>query len=590
MRLDPAGIALPARAARQLPVDPAAFVSIRHDHMQPPRRADGVVQMDVGAPARHVGGDRDATGPAGLRHDRGLLGVLPGRKHGVIQPRLRQRGRDGVGRGDRAGADQHRAASLLRGACAADDGPPLVRLGPVHAVTRGAAARRTVGGDRHDAQPVGGPQFAAHVPRGARHPAQVDVAAKERLIADLGPRHLRIGQAHAFLGLDQLVQPLLPRPIRHQPPREFVHDVHLVVLHDVVMVPVKHEQRGQCLAHQFLAPEPPAPDPARGMAEPLEPAATGIGQLDRPLLFAVQVVAAGLQRPGKVQRLAVGRLARLVASGFLGDDERRARLVDQHAVGLVHDPETEPAQHEPPRRRTALAGQPVAEVVEHDLLVRAVGDRMAVGCALRVLLHPGIHMRHAQPQKAVERCHLLGIAGHEIVVHGDHVDWHPRKRGGAGRQRRGQRFPLARRHLGDAAVEHGKPAHQLNREVALAQRAARDLAHQREGGLDRVATEPVAMQVRRKPSGPVPKRRIVERLERGGKAQDAPGPAAVGAGAAADVLAQRADRILCKAVQRGHRLPLAFGIAAADRSRPRLEGGGDAHSENLSRKSCRIAW
>jgi hypothetical protein len=46
---------------------------------------DVAAQHDVGAAARHVGGDGDHPGAAGLGHDLGLAGVLLGVEHLVRQ-------------------------------------------------------------------------------------------------------------------------------------------------------------------------------------------------------------------------------------------------------------------------------------------------------------------------------------------------------------------------------------------------------------------------------------------------------------------------------------------------------------------------
>ena len=63
---------------------------------------------------------------------------------------------------------------------------------------------------------------------------------------------------------------------------------------------------------------------------------------------------------------------------FLGrarDDERRARFVDEDAVDFVDDREVVPALHV--LREVEL--HVVAQVVEAELVVRAVGDVGAVG-------------------------------------------------------------------------------------------------------------------------------------------------------------------------------------------------------------------
>ncbi len=66
--------------------------------------------------------------------------------------------------------------------------------------------------------------------------------------------------------------------------------------------------------------------------------------------------------------------------GLAGDDERRARLVDQDRVHLVDDGEVEPALE----ALAHLGRHVVAQVVEAELVVRAVGDVRMIGLLLLV--------------------------------------------------------------------------------------------------------------------------------------------------------------------------------------------------------------
>ena len=86
----------------------------------------------------------------------------------------------------------------------------------------------------------------------------------------------------------------------------------------------------------------------------------------------------------------------------------------------------------------------------------------------------------ADPERLVDRRHPLGVAAGQVVVDGDHVDGIAGERVEEDGERRGQGLALAGLHLGDrAGVEH-HAADQLDVEVALAERAARGLADQRE--------------------------------------------------------------------------------------------------------------
>ena len=69
-------------------------------------------QLDVGAAARHVGGDGDRARHAGLGHDEGFLLVIAGVQHMVLDLALLEQLGELLGFLDRGGADQHRLAAL----------------------------------------------------------------------------------------------------------------------------------------------------------------------------------------------------------------------------------------------------------------------------------------------------------------------------------------------------------------------------------------------------------------------------------------------------------------------------------------------
>src|SRR5882672_10603443 len=158
-----ARVALPARAAAQLVVDATGLVPLRADDVQPARSDHLVVQVlplaaqlrdaafliglghvllflqkvdplldvaaehDVGAAARHVGGDGDDLGAPRLRHDLRLARVLLGVQHLVRQLLLLQHPRDELGVLDRGRAHQHRLAAVVAAPDVVDDrGKPVL--------------------------------------------------------------------------------------------------------------------------------------------------------------------------------------------------------------------------------------------------------------------------------------------------------------------------------------------------------------------------------------------------------------------------------------------------------------------------------
>jgi hypothetical protein len=87
-----------------------------------------------------------------------------------------------------------------------------------------------------------------------------------------------------------------------------------------------------------------------------------------------------------------------VILGLAGDDQRRAGLVDQDGVHLVDDGVVEAALH----ALAQLIHHVVAQVVEAELVVGAVGDVRRVGRLLLVVGHLRQVAAHAQAQEAVD--------------------------------------------------------------------------------------------------------------------------------------------------------------------------------------------
>ena len=123
----------------------------------------------------------------------------------------------------------------------------------------------------------------------------------------------------------------------------------------------------------------------------------------------------------------------------------------------------------------------VAEIVEAELVVRAVGDVAPVrGVTLRI---PEVVLDHADrhSEEAVDAAHPVGVAAGEIVVDGDDVNALASEGVQVGGQRRDQGLALAGLHLGDLAAVQHDAADELHVEVPHAEHAPSGLAHHRKG-------------------------------------------------------------------------------------------------------------
>ena len=100
-----------------------------------------------------------------------------------------------------------------------------------------------------------------------------------------------------------------------------------------------------------------------------------------------------------------------------GDDERRARLVDEDAIHLVDDGEIVPALD-----HIVLAHlHVVAEVVEAQLVVGAVGDVAGIRVAALLIVEAVHDDADRQAEEFVDLAHPLAVAFGEVVVDRHHV-------------------------------------------------------------------------------------------------------------------------------------------------------------------------
>src|SRR5262249_22049534 len=152
-------------------------------------------------------------------------------------------------------------------------------------------------GNAYDRQAIDRPQLVRHLTRRSRHPGQPEVAAEETLIADASQGLVARAELTAFLDLDELMQALLPRAVRHEPPRVLVHDLHLAALEERARVGVEEVTGHEGLARELLAPEPAHPQAAQGLDELGQPrhaaraqAQDALGRLDGEVTVEDQLV------------------------------------------------------------------------------------------------------------------------------------------------------------------------------------------------------------------------------------------------------------------------------------------------------------
>ncbi len=280
------------------------------------------------------------------------------------------------------------------------------------------------------------------------------------------------------------MQPFRIAAAFHHAPGELVDDDDRALAHDVVAVAQEQLVRAQRLVdvmHQrdvldvveraVFLDEP-------GLAHQLLHAlVAALGEDDRAHLL-VQLEMLGFE----LRNDAVHGVVKLGSVlDRAGNDERRARLVDEDRVHLVHDGEGMALKlfRPAPELHHVRDGifHVVAEIVEAELVVRAIGDVAAIGGAALAVVEFVKDAADGEAEESVDLSHPLGVAPGEVVVHGHNMHAPARQRIEIGGQRRNQRLALAGFHLGDTAGMEHHAADKLHVEMALAQRPARGFPH-----------------------------------------------------------------------------------------------------------------
>ena len=445
-------------------------------------------EQDVRAAAGHVGGDGDHAEAAGLGDDLGFLLVELGVEDDVAHAFSLEDVGEQLGFFDAGGADED---GLLGGVQALDligDGEVLFLRGAVDDVRIFDAEHLAVGGDDDDVQLVDLVELGGFGLGGAGHAGELFVEAEVVLEGDGGERLVFLADGDAFLGFDGLVQAIGPAAAGHEAAGELVDDDDLAVLDHVLDVALVERVRLDGDLDVVLHV------PVFGVGDvadaeelfDLLPALVGDG--DGAGLLVDDVVAGpGLGLRVEVfDHLALFELRDdLVGDGVLvgglvggaGDDERGAGLVDEDGVDLVDDAVVVAALD--------LVGElelhVVAEVVEAELVVGAVGDVGGVGFAA-LLVGEVVHDdADGEAEEAVDLAHPLGVALGEVVVDGDDVDAVAGERVEVAGQRGDEGLAFAGLHLGDLAGVEDHAADHLDVEVAHADDAAAGLADDGEG-------------------------------------------------------------------------------------------------------------
>ena len=257
-----------------------------------------------------------------------------------------------------------------------------------------------------------------------------------------------------FLGLDRLMQAIGPPPARHHAPGEFVDDDDFAVFDDIFDISTIERMRlDRGLDVVFQRPVLRVGDVADA-EQSLHLLPTLIGDRNVAMLLVHHEVAGELRglprRPFDLFTLFELRNnavhAVVLVRRFLTrarDDERRASLIDQDRVNLIDDGVVVSALHAVLEVELHI----VAQIVEAELVVGAVGDIGRIGGAALVVIQIVDDYADAESEEAVQLAHPLGIALGQVVVDRDHMHAAPAKRIEINRKRGDQRLAFAGLHF-----------------------------------------------------------------------------------------------------------------------------------------------
>ena len=280
----------PILMSRSTPSRPGGFLLDTHLEI--------AAELDVGAAARHVGGDRHRARHARIGDDLGFLLVVAGVQHLHVADALclEQLG-EHFRLLDRGRADQHRLAALL---AVDDDVGDLVELLVRRAEDRVVVVLAhdvDVGRHGDDVEAVDVGELFGFRRRRTGHAGELLVEAEIVLEGDRGQRLVLGLDLDALLGLQRLVQAFGIAAARHHAAGELVDDHHFVVADDVVLVLAEHlvgAQRRIGVVHEVdvLDVVEALALHQLGVAEqPLELFGAALGEGDRALLLVVVEIA-----------------------------------------------------------------------------------------------------------------------------------------------------------------------------------------------------------------------------------------------------------------------------------------------------------
>ncbi|MND35728.1 hypothetical protein D3C80_263720 [compost metagenome] len=371
-------------------------------------------------------------------------------------------------------AHQNRLAAFMRRLDLGDDRLELLLAGAVNLVILVDTLDRQVGRHLDDVEAVDVAEFFRFRRGRTGHAGQLFIHAEVVLEGDGGKRLVFRLDLHLFLGFQSLVLTFGITAARHHAAGEFVDDDDFVVADDVVLVAGEELVGLQRIVDVmddgdvFDVVKRFALQEARLPQQVFELFGAFFGEVGRALFLIDFVIFWCQQRNEGVD--GVVEIGTVVQRA--GNDERRARLVDQDRVDFVDDRVVVAALH----HLRAVIFHVVAQIIEAEFVVRRVGDVAGIGLAALVVVQPVNNDAGGEAEEAVKPAHGGGVALGKVVVDGNDMHALAGERVEVDRKRCHQRLAFTRLHFGDGAAVQDHTARQLHVEGTHVENTARCFA------------------------------------------------------------------------------------------------------------------
>ncbi|KAF1057264.1 MAG: hypothetical protein GAK45_02501 [Pseudomonas citronellolis] len=436
-------------------------------------------QQDVGTTTGHVGGDGQGARRTGLGDDLGFLLVVLGVQDLVVDAFLLQKVGHVLGGLDGRGTHQDRTALGHAFLDVGDDRRVLLVGGEVDQVVEVLPCQRLVRRNDHHVEVVDLGELERFGVGRTGHAGQLGVETEVVLEGGRSQGLALCLDVQVFLRLDGLVQAFGQAAARHGTAGVFIDQQDLAVLDDVLDVAVEQLVRTQARVDMGEQAQ------VVGRVEALafgQQAGLGEHLLDELVTGLVELDLAALLVDGEVTLLshlafdffdvllqardqAVDLDVQLGAVfGLTGDDQRGTRFVDEDGVDFVDHGEVQLTLE-----LLVLAERHVvAQVVETEFVVGAVGDVGSIGGALFFRRLEGRDDAHLEAEEFIQRTHPVGVTASQVVVDRDHMHALAGQRIQVDRQGTDQGLAFTGTHFCDHALVQGHATDQLDIEVAHA--------------------------------------------------------------------------------------------------------------------------